>query len=241
MMLRSVLLAPVLLLVAIVAAAQQPHHHPQVFEGTVVSMTGRAEREVPNDEAMATFFLEIQDADLARAQSLVNQRVGRAIAALKQADPKAELESAGYSAQPIYEPKNQRKLIGWRVRQNVTLKTSNLAALPKTVAAAQEDLALGGVDFQVARATRGKLEGELIQEAIADLNAKVAAAARSLDVPAARIRIEELNFGVPQPPVPLMHGRAQMAMAEAVEPPRFEPGKSTQQVSVSARVRFLTP
>ena len=49
-------------------------------------MTGSAEIELPNDEAIANFYFEAQDADLAKAQALVNQRVGDGTAALKRAD-----------------------------------------------------------------------------------------------------------------------------------------------------------
>ena len=124
--------------------------------GTLVLMTGAAEVELANDEAVASFFYEAQDADLTRAQSMVNQRVADGTAALKRADPKAQIETSGYSSYPVYPRVANRTITGWRVRQGVTLRTENLAALPKTVAAAQPLLALGGVDFrfQRQRATR---------------------------------------------------------------------------------------
>ncbi len=86
-------------------------------------------------------------------------------------------------------------IVGWRVRQGVTLRTENLAALPKTVAAAQSLLSLGGIDFRLSKAAREKVEAQLIQQAIANFNARVAAAAQALGVPPGRVRIEEINFG----------------------------------------------
>jgi uncharacterized protein len=173
-------------------------------EGTELLMTGTAEVEVANDEALAQFYLELQEADLSRAQSLVNQRVAEAVALLKRSDPKAIVETAGYSSYPVYQPGTQRKLVGWRIRQSVSLRTTDLAALPRAVAAAQQHLALGGIDFRLSRAAREKVETELIERAIANLQAKVAAAARALAVPAERVRLEELNFGVAPTPVPVM-------------------------------------
>jgi predicted secreted protein len=227
----AALLAPAL------AAAQAP---APLVDGTLVLIGGTAAVEVANDEAVANLYVELQDADLARAQSLVNQRVAEGVAALKRADPKATLETAAYSSYPIYSRDGGRKIVGWRVRQSVTLRTTELAALPKAIAAGQQQLALGGIDFRLSRAARERVEAELIQRALANLNARVAAAAQALDVPKSRIRIEELNFGVPsqeRPPIVPM-ARALVQSAEAVAEPQLDAGRSMQQLNVTAKVRF---
>ena len=128
---------------ALPAAAQLPAVPPPPNSGTLVIMTGSAEIELPNDEAVANFFYEAQDADLTKAQALVNQRVGEGTAALKRADPKAQIETSGYGSYPVYAGGANRSIVGWRVRQGVTLRTDNLAVLPKTVAAAQSTLSVG--------------------------------------------------------------------------------------------------
>lgn len=239
--------ARVLTAIAVLAAAvlwAPVRAQPQAprSEGTLLLMTGSAEVEVPNDEALAQFFFETQEADLPRAQSLVNQRVADAVAQLKRADPKAAVETTAYSSYPVYQPGTQRKLVGWRVRQGVSLRTSDLAGLPRAVAAAQQTLALGGIDFRLSRAARTKVEAELIEQAIANLNDKVAAAARALQVPAERVRLEELNFGVaPAPPVPRMRAEMAASGAPAVEEPRFDAGRSLQQLTVDGKARLLPP
>ena len=218
------------------AIAQQQSLPPA---GTLVLMTGAAEVELANDEAVASFFYEAQDADLARAQSLVNRRVGDGTAALKRADAKAQIETSGYSSYPVYSSGSNRVITGWRVRQGVTLRTENLAAMPKTVAAAQPFLALGGIDFRLSKAAREKVEAQLIQLAIANLNSRFTAAAQSMGVPASRIRVEEINFGVREagPPQPMMM-RATIA-SDAVTPPAFESGRSIERLTVTGKARFL--
>ena len=208
--------------------------------GTLVLMTGAAEVELANDEAVASFFYEAQDADLTRAQSLVNQRVGDGTAALKRADPKAQVETSGYSSYPVYSSGTNRVITGWRVRQGLTARTENVSALPKTVAAAQPFLALGGVDFRLSKAARDKVEAQLIQLAMANLNARFAAAGQSMGVPPNRIRIEEVNFGVREaaPPQPMMM-RSAMASSESSAAPTFESGRSIERLSVSGKARFL--
>ena len=233
------LLAIVILLLSAAAVAQQPSL-PLQAAGTLVLMTGAAEVELANDEAVANFFYEAQDADLTRAQSTVNQRVGDGTAALRRADPKAQIETSGYSSYPVYSSGSNRTITGWRVRQGVTVRTDNLAALAKTVAAAQPTLALGGVDFRLSKAARDKVEAQLIQLAIANLNSRFAAAGQSMGVPANRIRVEEINFGVREaaPPQPMMM-RSAMQSSDAVPPPVFESGRSIERLTVTGKARFL--
>jgi predicted secreted protein len=229
-------------LCATMSVGAQPAQTPAPArpDGTLVVMTGTSEIDVANDEAIANLYVELQDADLARAQSLVNQRIADGVAALKRGDPKGQVETSGYSSYPVYARDTAKKIVGWRVRQSVTLRTIDLAALPRTVAGAQQQLALGGLDFRLSRAAREKVEADLIQRAIANLNARVAAAAQALDVPKSRVRIEELNFGGvgnERPPVMPM-ARAALQAPDAVAEPQFDAGRSLQQLSVIARVRF---
>jgi predicted secreted protein len=212
-------------------------------ECTLLLITGSAEVEVANDEAVAQFYFEAQDADLQRAQSQVNQRVAEGVAQLKRADPKAQVETSGYSSYPVYQPGTQRKLVGWRVRQGVSVRTGDLAALPRTVAAGQQSLALGGIDFRLSRAARARVETQLIEQAIAHLNGKVQTVARAMNVPAERVRMEELNFGVLPPPMPIaarMRAEA-MAASPPVEEPQFDAGQSLQQLTVTGKARLLPP
>jgi len=208
--------------------------------GSMVLMSGTAEIELPNDEAVANFYFETQDADLTRAQASINQRVGEGTAALKRADPKAQIETSGYSSYPVYSSGSNRAITGWRVRQGVTMRTDSLAALPKSVAAAQTFLALGGVNFGLSKASRDRLETQLIQMATANLNLRFIAAAQAMGVPANRIRVEEVNFGVREAasPQPMMMQRA-MAASDAITAPTFEAGRSIERLTVTGKARLL--
>ncbi len=212
------------------------------FEGPVVLVTGMAELELANDEAFATFYLEVQDAELAKAQSAVNSRVAEGVAQLKRADPKAQIETAGYGSYPVYAAGGGRKISGWRVRQGVNLRTSDLANLPRTVAAGQAQLALAA-STSASRRPRAKRPRPNSSSARSPMPMRaLRAAAQAVGVPAARIRLEELNFGVndgPRPPIAMM--RAQAAATDAVAAPSFDAGQSTLQMTVNARARFVTP
>jgi len=238
------LLMAVILSASAFAASAQPTPVAPRGEGTVVVMPGSAELELANDEAVVSFYAEVQDADLARAQSLVNQRMSEGTALLKRMDAGASIESGAYQTYPVYTyPKDSApKLNAWRVRQTVVLRTAQLANLGRTVQAAQGQLALGAVQFRVSRVAREKAEAQLIERAVANVNARVAAAAAALAVPAARVRIEELSFAPRGEvgPVPMFAMRAAPAPAgNAVAMPSFEAGQTTESLSVTARVRFL--
>ena len=233
-------LALAALSVVVLPALAQPVAPPPPMAGTLVVMTGSAEIELPNDEAVVNFFYEAQDADLTKAQALVNQRVGDGTAALKRADPKSQVETSGYGSFPVYSGGSNRSIVGWRVRQGVTLKTENLTLLPKTVAAAQSTLSVGGIDFRLSKAARERVDAQLIQQAIANLNARVAAAAQALGVTANRVRMEEVNFGGREGgPMPVGVARMATMSSDAVPPPTFESGRSAERLIVSGKARLL--
>lgn len=223
------------------ASAQTPAPATRT-EGTVVVMPGLAQMQLPNDEALASFYYEIQDAEVRKAQSQVNARVAEGIAALKRADPAAQVESAGYQSYPVHTqaPGGALRVGGWRVRQTVSLRTTDLERLAATVQVGQGVMALGSLQFQPSRAAREKAEAQLIERAVANVQVRIAAAAKALGVPPERVRIEELSFGRRDEFVPHQPMMMRTAMADAaVAPPALEPGHSTESLPVTARVRFL--
>lgn len=235
-----------LLLASTVATAQLPPPAAATAprgEGTLVVMPGQAQLQRANDEALLSFFVEVQDADPARAQSLVNQRLAQGSAALRRADPQAQLESAGYQTFPVYSNTKDAppRRVAWRVRQSVNLRTTALDALARTVQAGQGSMTLGSVVFSLSRAAREKAEAELIALAIANVRARIAAAAQSLAVPSAQVRIEELSFNPrgDAGPMPMMAMRAAAPLADELALPSFAPGQTTESLAVVARVRFL--
>ncbi|MGB2817203.1 MAG: SIMPL domain-containing protein [Burkholderiaceae bacterium] len=207
--------------------------------GTLLLMTGSAELDVPNDEAVANFFYEAQDPNLTKAQGVVNQRVAEGTAALKRADPKAQIETTGYSSYPVYSSGATRSIVAWRVRQGVMIRTDNLAALPNTVSSVQTLLALGGIDFRLSKGARDKVDAQLIQLATSNLNARLASAAAALGASPARLRLEEVNFGAREVAAPMMMRQAPMlSEASAPPPPSFESGRSTERLTITGKARL---
>ena len=81
---------------------------------------------------------------------------------VRREDPQAELKTVNYYTYPVYpevpdtaapagaQQAARRVPIGWRVGQYLEVRTRNLAALPKTVAAAQKVLDLNGIDYHLS-------------------------------------------------------------------------------------------
>jgi predicted secreted protein len=159
---------------------------------------------------------------------------------LKRADPKAQIETSGYSSFPVYSTGTSRNIVGWRVRQGVTLRTENLAVLPRTIVAAQPHLAVGGIDFRLSKAAREKVEAQLIQQAIANLNARFTAAAQALGVPASSaIGVARAITGCGPIVSRTPKFTSSMRIREAGTPPTLESGRSIERLTVTGKARLL--
>jgi predicted secreted protein len=216
----------------------------------IVPATGTVIRA--NDEAHATFMIEEQDKDKAAAASRVNQKIKQGIEILKREDPQARLKTRGYYTYAVYADEQQpprplkaRQLVGWRVGQYVEATTANLAALPRTVAAAQSILGLNGLRFGLSEKTARSADDELIAAAYGSLTERIASIARALGRSLSEAAIDTVDYegsgNYAQQP------QARMAMAPAggmagaaaqVQEPSFEPGETTLTMRIVGRVKF---
>lgn len=236
-----------------VAAQTQP---PMQTSGALVIVPASGEVRHVNDEARATFMVEEQDKNRVAAVNRVNQKMKQGTEIIKREDPQARLETRGYFTYPVYSeepaaPLSQRKpqppqrqLIGWRVGQYLEMTTTNIDALPRTVAAAQQIVALSGLEFGLAEATSRKLEEQRIAAAYANLVERIAAIAKAMGRSSGDAVLDTVDFEGSGNYVPQHEAQAsRMLSAKAmdsnrVEEPSFEPGETTLRTSVVGRIRF---
>lgn len=243
------------LLQSAVYAQSQPQSPQQPViqtSGTVVVIAAFGEVKHPNDEARATFMIEEQDKDKAAAASRVNQKMKQGTDAIKRADPRAVLATRGYYTYPVYaeetaQPRQSsktRRLVGWRVGHYLEVTTTNLSALPHTVAAAQKILALNGLHFGLADATARKLEEQRIAAAYRNLTERIAATAKAMGRDLSDATLDMVDFegsGAYAPQQEAYTLRASVAMAKdsgQVEEPSFEPGETVLGTRVVGKVKF---
>jgi uncharacterized protein YggE len=218
--------------------------------GTLVIVPAFGEVTQANDEAHAVFMIEEQHKDKATAASLVNTKMKRGTEIIRQADSKATLKTRGYYTYPVYADEQARvpngkarPLIGWRVGQYLDVTTIDLDGLPKTVAAAQSVLALNGLQFGLAEATRKKLDQQRIDATYQNMMERIRTIAAAMGRNMADAVIDTVDFEgsgayAPSAPAPKMMRAAAAMDAAPVEEPSFEPGETTLSMRLVGKFKF---
>lgn len=231
------------------AHAAAPAPLPSTGMLIVLPATGTVRQA--NDQVTVIMTAEETNKDKAVAQSRVNLKMKQGLALLKQADPQASFKTESYYTYPVYPeqinpPATQPRVPnGWRVTQSLRVTTTNLAALPKTVAAGQGVLGLSNLYFGLAPATFLKLDDERIAATYANLNQRVRAVAAAMGRDPADAVVEVMDFegsgnyaGSAPPAPPPAPAALARAAAPAVEEPSFEPGETTLNMRAVGKVRF---
>jgi uncharacterized protein YggE len=225
--------------------------------GTMVIVPANGEVRHANDQAIVTFAVEEFDKDKAAAAALVNRKMKEGTEIVRRADPKAELKTQGYYTWPVYPEPPVQPLpasrtpvkpvpTGWRVGQYLEVKTTNLAELPKTAAAAQKVLQINGINFGLAPATEKMLDDRRIAETYRNLNERIVSIARAMGRQPADAVLDTVDFegsgnyvrGNEMAPRPTIMARARSAADEATPEPSFEPGETTLQMRLVGKVKF---
>jgi predicted secreted protein len=206
-----------------------------------------------NDQAQATLMVEEQDKDKAAAASRVNQKMNQGISLLRQQDPQAKLKTRGYYTYAIYpedQPHNNgvsaklRQPIGWRVGQYLELTTTNLKALPQTIAAAQGQMALNGLNFSLSPAAAKQSDAALIDATYKNLTERMASIAHAMGRNPADLLLDTLDFEgsgnyAPNEAMPkAMMMRAAAPAQDSVAEPSFEPGETALTMRAVGKLKF---
>ena len=126
------------------------------------------------------------------------------------------------------------------------MTTTNLKDLPKTIAEAQRLLALNGLRFGLADATRKKLDEQRIAAAYKDLTDRIAAIAKTMGRTMADTALETVdfegsgNYVQKQESAATMMAMRSSGMPETapVEEPSFEAGETVLDMRVVGKVKF---
>jgi uncharacterized protein YggE len=229
-------------------------HAQSVTSGTLVVVPAYGEVTRANDQASLVLAIEEQDKDKNAAASRVNAKMKQGTDLVKGADPTAKLKTYGYYTYPVYPEDNPpRSLAGnakrlptaWRVGQYLEVKTTNLAGLQKTAAAAQKVLQINGVQFDLSPALTKQLDDERIAATYRNLNERVASIARAMGKQPADAVIDTVdfegsgNYGGDAQAAPMMMKSARAAApAQDMAEPSFEPGETTLNMRLVGKVKF---
>ena len=227
--------------------------------GTLVVVPAFGEVKHANDQATMTFAVEEHDKDKNAAAARVNRKMKEGTEIVRHADPKAELKTMGYYTYPVYpevppmppQPLTRTPVkpvpIAWRVGQYLEVKTTNLADLPKTAAAAQKVLQINNVSFGLSPELEKRLDDQRIAATYRNLNERIVSIANAMGRKPAEAVLDTVDFegsgnyagdaqaaGAPM----MMRMSAKREGADEMPEPSFEPGETTLQMRLVGKVRF---
>jgi predicted secreted protein len=252
------LVAAALVLAFSAAQAQTTQTAPSTATtGTMVIVPAFGEVKHANDEATITFAVEEHDKDKNAAADRVNRKMKEGTEIVRSADPKAELKTQGYYTYPVY-PEVQPQPVGrvvapvkpvpiaWRVGQYLEVKTTNLAALPKTAAAAQKVLQINNINFGLTPATEKRLDDQRIAATYQNLNERIVSIAKAMGRQPGDAVLDTVDFEgsgnyAQAQRVEVSGSRAMMMkadMGDQMAEPSFEPGETTLQMRLVGKVKF---
>jgi predicted secreted protein len=221
---RRVLVA--LLFAPLAALAQAPE---TLFN--LVSLDAQAEREVPNDLLGAVLAAEAEGADAAQPSGEVNRAMQRALAVAK-GYASVKSRSGGYHTFPVYD---KGRVVRWRVRQELRLESTDIAAATELIGKLQASLMVGGMTLSVSPEVRRQTENALFAEAIGAFEERARLVRDAMKAKGYRVR--ELHFsggGAGPAPAYLLARSA----AESRPQPAIEPGTTRILITVSGTVQL---
>ena len=198
-----------------------------------VSLQAHAEREIPKDELTVVVSAQHEHDDPAVVADTVNRDMQWALA-LVQEVAAVTARSLGYYTNPIY---TKQRVTGWRARQDLQLRTTDVAGLTGLVGVLQERLMVTRMHFAPTKATRDRFENELIEEALEAYKRRVAVVRKHMDGREYRIVQLQIQAGGAAPPI-AVRTMLRAQAAESVQAPQVASGTSKLSVTVSGTVQF---
>ena len=202
-----------------------------------VSLSVSVEEKVEADLLVAVLAAQREGTDAAKLAGEVNGLVGWALEQAK-AEPRIEPETLGYTTSPVY---TKGTLSGWRVRQEMRLRSSESAVLGDLVGRLQERLLLQSIGYEISDARRKEAQETLIRSGIDAFRTRAKLIADQMDQP--RYRLVEMRVETDgDRPAPMFRGMAAAApMTEAggaPPAPRILAGKQTIRVHISGVIEL---
>ncbi|TVO69468.1 SIMPL domain-containing protein [Denitromonas ohlonensis] len=205
-----------------------------------VELSAQGTATAANDLARADAYFEASADDPAAVAQKVNQVMA---AALKTAKPytTVSVKTAGTSTWPIYSNasassagKGGQTIIGWRMRSNLSLESTDIPALSRLMGELQATLAIGSLQLMPAPATVLAANDAATRDALKAFEAR---AKLVTDTLGRKYRLKSLNINDHGGPAPVYRGRAMASMAAAPAP--IEAGDSTITVQVNGTIELI--
>ncbi|MDY0028553.1 MAG: SIMPL domain-containing protein [Pseudobdellovibrionaceae bacterium] len=224
---------------------------PVLGKGQVlVTLSAQDQVEAEQDMLVAGMRIEVEDADSRIVQDKINKLMKKVVDQLKS-DKDIEVSTGQYYVY-IYDPNPQPKVILslteqkkreiWKGSQTLDFKSKDSQKILDAVAKVQEaGFVMNGLSYTLSPDKAEGYKDELLVGALKKIQDKAALIAKSLDKSSYEIVDLNVDGSYMPTPMPMMRGMAKMEMmsigaSDAMSAPVAEPGKSTVNVNVNARV-----
>ena len=198
----------------------------------LVELSGEASRAAINDLVRATVAAESSGATPGEPARQVNAQIAEALKTAK-AYPAVKAQSGSTASYPVYAKGG--KIEAWRVRSELTLESSDTAALSELLGKLQTSLGVSSLVLQPSAETRRQAEEQAMVEAIAAFKARASVVAETLGK---TYRLKQLNIATGNRFVqPVFRSAARPLTADAAPMP-VEAGESQVTASVSGQIEL---
>ncbi len=208
--------------------------HEQETLFNQVNMQAQVERDVPNNEMQVILVSERQGKEASSLSRAVNGEVKWALDLAKR-NKDIKVSTRAYQTYPVY--KNQ-DVVGWRVSQEVQLKSQNMAGLSELIGELQEKLQVRQMLFSASKQSRDAIESELIEEAMQAFKRRALILKKHMDDKDYRIVNLHINTSGHRPQY-MQAQRSSMKTMEMASAPAVEAGTSKISVTVSGSIQFF--
>lgn len=197
---------------------------------SLLHLSDTAQRALPRDLLRATLAVEAADADPARLQAQINQRMSAALQRSKEVSA-VTIETTGYS---LYQERPEKAPPRWHGSQSVTLTSKDFPALLALVGALQQQgLVTQSLTPDLSPEALNGAEDALTDTALARLRQRAERVTATLGMAMRGFRDLNVGNAVAPGPLRIMPMMASVA-APSAAPPAVEPGVVMVSVTVSA-------
>ena len=208
----------------------QAHETETLFNQVHIQV--QSERDIANDLMQVLLVSEHQGKTPATLARKVNTDTSWALQKAKK-DSDFKVSTRAYQTYPDYR---DGRVIGWRVSQEIMIKSENMAKLGELVGELQEKLQVRQMQFSASKKSRDTIEDELIDEAMQAFERRAGILKKHMGNQ--DYRVVNIHVNSNSQVQPMMRARQRAMAMEMADAPTVEAGTSKVTVSVSGSIQF---
>ena len=198
----------------------------------VVELSSEASRAAINDLVRATVAAEASGASPGELARQVNGQIADALKTAR-AYPGVKAQSGSTASYPVYAKGG--KIEAWRMRSELTLESSDNAALSELLGKLQSSLGVSSLVLQPSAETRRQAQEQAMVDAIAAFKVRAGVIAETLGK---SYRIKQLSISTGDRFVQPVFRSAARPLAADAAPMPVEAGESQITASVSGQIEL---